>query len=1297
MSEPQNSKTPGQCSAPIFWQPQHVFLIAAVISLALVSWLSFLWLGSSSLYYLAAWLGIHAYFFGVLEIKLKAQQDAPILNLYQQAKALLLGQAQAAPPSDSDADKEEALRLSHSLESALLEREDAEQRDTAPSSADRDPPLAGPDTADNDADDWDVGIADESDDGADSYDAAAEIDAQLAAADSSEAQHPRQRRVSVPDSSPARHELTAEQQAAALLQTPDASAEAQLQQQVFQWEMGGRSQLLRRNTSQFITEEAEMVQELLESVSDAPTEASSEWRLVRDRRGARVWTSAVADSPWYRIRGRVRCVGATPAQLLALLIDDHRVSEYDRMFEQLREVQRLDDHTNVRWSAYKAVWPTRPRDFVIKSTWEEFADGTVVIATRSVDHPDCPETPTYVRGRMIMCGYVITPRDGGSSGSVGGGTHSSSSSVALRPSPRQRLPSNAGLGAGRRGSAMSFGEGSDSDDDSCDESEDAEGCDLILYTHTDLGGALPASIINRLCKKPAYRVLRQVQKMAAAGTLVSSSHGGNGSSNSGSAAKSGSGGLFVPAGLCMDRTNSEDVLQSLIDDGELENSDGQLLGEALDHIGEESDSGADPAHRRRSYVNGNSSSSAVRPSRRHSSPVAVAAAAAVPAAQRKTISLAYAAAEARRIMALLERMASQRSGWVQLGPARVAGASSDTADMGLYKWPLPGTRRVRLGASATVRAAPEELLGLLLDSAAMLGPDYVVDGQQSIQTLSSSTGEGGSSSAGSSSSGAAGAQQDDTAIYWFSCTHRRQRIRRDFVILRCFHRLEGGGGLIAYATVDHPAYPPTAAFVRGKIDMCGFVVLPQKADEDDEQQQQDAAVADGSDSSDAPAAAATGSSSASTAAAAAAPPSVATSDTALQQLAASEVYFYTHLSFSEHLPALEDNARASRHLVGPLHILQELRRVVDRTLEYGASARGGAGGSSSGGGRSRDRSRGGSSSTGRRDSMREAAVSSEDCADCPLQSAAEESSAERDCTASGKAHESSGTVSTLGDSSAGLNAGHNQQQHSGEGSSSSSAALVPSSGVNSTAASRITAQREAALRDLLTLASDGESMDGPRVAWQLVRDGGESGVKLWKCALPGSAWSMIRTRTRLAASPSTVLDLLLDDSRIGEYDDLFDKIRVVEAVDEQAAFKRTVYKPVWPTAPRDFSLLCSWGRLEDGSAYLVNRSVAHPDCPEVKGFVRGIVMMCGFLMVPTAPANSSSTNCGTTANSGDNSSSATAVAEPQSCTLTMVVHSELGGNLPVGIVNKISTGAPAMVSAKLQKLFAGPKARTSKQ
>lgn len=71
------------------------------------------------------------------------------------------------------------------------------------------------------------------------------------------------------------------------------------------------------------TEESQMVQDLLEMVSDAPVDHAGQWIPVRVRRGIHIWTSTVEGSPYCRIRGRMRCE-ATPAQLLQLLIDDER-------------------------------------------------------------------------------------------------------------------------------------------------------------------------------------------------------------------------------------------------------------------------------------------------------------------------------------------------------------------------------------------------------------------------------------------------------------------------------------------------------------------------------------------------------------------------------------------------------------------------------------------------------------------------------------------------------------------------------------------------------------------------------------------------------------------------------------------------------------------------------------------------------------------------------------------------------------------------------------------------------------
>lgn len=67
----------------------------------------------------------------------------------------------------------------------------------------------------------------------------------------------------------------------------------------------------------------------------------------------------------------------------------------------------------------------------------------------------------------------------------------------------------------------------------------------------------------------------------------------------------------------------------------------------------------------------------------------------------------------------------------------------------------------------------------------------------------------------------------------------------------------------------------------------------------------------------------------------------------------------------------------------------------------------------------------------------------------------------------------------------------------------------------------------------------------------------DDGMKLWRAAVPGTVWCMIRTRATVPASPLEVLTYLLDDNCISEYDELFDKIKVIEPVDESSTFKRT--------------------------------------------------------------------------------------------------------------------------------------------
>ena len=76
-----------------------------------------------------------------------------------------------------------------------------------------------------------------------------------------------------------------------------------------------------------------------------------------------------------------------------------------------------------------------------------------------------------------------------------------------------------------------------------------------------------------------------------------------------------------------------------------------------------------------------------------------------------------------------------------------------------------------------------------------------------------------------------------------------------------------------------------------------------------------------------------------------------------------------------------------------------------------------------------------------------------------------------------------------------------------------------------------------------------------KVDWRMMKDG--DGMKLWRAAVPTTVWCMIRTRAAVPAPPLEVLTYLLDDSCISEYDELFDKIEVIEPIDDSSTFKRT--------------------------------------------------------------------------------------------------------------------------------------------
>ncbi len=735
--------------------------------------------------------------------------------------------------------------------------------------------------------------------------------------------------------------------------------------QTLEWKIGGRTlSLVRQMTVEHTLSEEAMIQDLLQRISDSPSEKNQfnpKWTIARERRGITIWTNKPSASTSSPIRGRMVCA-ATPAELLSLLIDDERISEYDNLFDKVLFMKRLNDRTVVRRSCYRAIWPTRPRDFVIKTTWEEFADGSVVIGTHSVVHPDFPPSPTYTRGKIFMCGYVIVPQ-----------CQEEYSAGPYSPLRQQ-----------------------------CSE--------ITIYAHTDLGGNLPATIVNRLSKKPAYRVLRKIQKMVVGRTLVSKPVRKRSSKN---------------MSLSIEHS-SQDTLDNLLDSVNELNCSQEIIY---------------PLNAKKPLP----SMSDIRSV--DNNPMVVA-----------PIDRLYAMAKAWKIMGALERMASDSAmDWVELLTVEDRDSNGETF---LYKSNVPGSSEVHLGACSIILTAPEELLGLLLESAAMLGPDYFVEKQEVIETLQSEVG-----STTTSRRVPSGDQKgDDTAIFWFTCTHKRQRIHRDFVILRCFRPLPGGGGLIAYSSVEHPAFPPSPAYVRGKIELCGFVVVPKPSQggmtEEVEESLRDNAT------------------------------TLHLQPDVNEMGRCSSVTYFSCLRFCDYLPAFED-LQVSRHFMGPLHVLEELKRVVKETLYV------------------MDEEHHGDDTS-----------SIHSCSTPPTQSTQQSWSSTPSDHQVGVEFFEESPLSPAGFENSLMKALNNSSQ-----SSCSSLAILspkspgllqaPERSMGSTNHSMVSVQKvtqmhEAAVRDLLALASDGEYMgDGPQVDWNLKQD--RSDLKLWSSKISECGWRVSST------------------------------------------------------------------------------------------------------------------------------------------------------------------------------------------
>ena len=105
------------------------------------------------------------------------------------------------------------------------------------------------------------------------------------------------------------------------------------------------------------------------------------------------------------------------------------------------------------------------------------------------------------------------------------------------------------------------------------------------------------------------------------------------------------------------------------------------------------------------------------------------------------------------------------------------------------------------------------------------------------------------------------------------------------------------------------------------------------------------------------------------------------------------------------------------------------------------------------------------------------------------------------------------------------------------------------------------------------------------------------------------------------------------------------------------------FKAVWPTQPRDFVVCTSWTELDNKAIAITTMSVPDEVFPPQDGFVRGFVNISGYIITPLGPAEN-----------------------PTGLKVTLCLHTDLGGTLPVGIINMLATSAPIKMLTTINQI-----------
>jgi hypothetical protein len=201
---------------------------------------------------------------------------------------------------------------------------------------------------------------------------------------------------------------------------------------------------------------------------------------------------------------------------------------------------------------------------------------------------------------------------------------------------------------------------------------------------------------------------------------------------------------------------------------------------------------------------------------------------------------------------------------------------------------------------------------------------------------------------------------------------------------------------------------------------------------------------------------------------------------------------------------------------------------------------------------------------------------------------------------------------------------------------------------------------KSSIENLVDTAKDYLNLSAaPKLHFQWVLQSLKNDIEIHSSNIPGNPAAIIRSKYLVNCPADIVKNVLLSEHTMQILDPTLERYETVFQLPSlNAVARKYFYKAYFPISPRDFVALTAWIPVDDG-ILIVSSSLPDSYFPEIKGFVRGYVILSAFYLK---------------------------VLSEHVTEVTVINHANVMANVPSYILNKAATNIPMQYAKSLRKL-----------